>query len=172
MTTSEALVLRVTSRRYAAHHPAWHDQVALLGRDLRELRPAPGAPADGVPLRVRVGSPAPVDGPTKGLVEVGAVVLASAQMVHAAALIIREWAKLDATREFSVELEREDGTTVLKGRGGPGIEAVRDALRAHLAADPPVAVPSIVADPPAAAVPSIAAPPQREPADVEPADDR
>jgi hypothetical protein len=64
-------------------------------------------------------------------VEISAVVLASTQMIHAAAVIIREWAKLDASREFSVE-KQKDGTIVFKGRGGAGVEAVRDALLAHL----------------------------------------
>ncbi|MFG1607828.1 hypothetical protein [Actinoplanes sp. NPDC049265] len=125
MTDVDAVVLRVSSRRYASDHPGWCRQVRLLEEGLRGLRSSSGEPAgSGVPLRVVNGDQTEAAGPTKGAVEIGAVALASAEVLRAVAMIIREWAKADASRKVEITEGR------VTGRGSAGIDA---ALRAHLA---------------------------------------
>ncbi|MBM7815004.1 effector-associated constant component EACC1 [Saccharothrix algeriensis] len=136
MTGADAVVVRVASGRYAADHPGWLAQVALLERRLRGV--APHAGADGPALRVEVDRPRePGTGPVKGLVEVTAVVLASSQVIRAAAVVLREWARQDAGREITVEVEQGGRRITGTGRGRAGIEAVRRVLAEALGDEPP-----------------------------------
>lgn len=128
LTGSDALVLRVASSRYDDDHPAWRSQVAVLGQRLRDLR----GDEDGATLCLEVGEQTD-DTATKGVVEVSAVVLASTQIIRAAAVVIREWAKQDSGRSVSIEVKGEHGSIAVNGKGNAGIEAVQRALLAALA---------------------------------------
>jgi hypothetical protein len=126
-------VLRVTSSRYAAHHPAWLRQVDDLVEQLRGVAPA-GDGGEGVVLRVEPDLPElpPDPAGSKGMMEVSALVLASAQVIRSAAWVIREWAKVDAGRKVSLKVERDGRKVVLDGVGGRGVEASLELLRSEL----------------------------------------
>ncbi|QFZ18708.1 hypothetical protein [Saccharothrix syringae] len=133
MAESVVGVLRVTSSRYAAHHPAWLRQVDDLVEQLRGVAAA-GDDDEGVVLRVEpdLSEPPPDPAGSKGLVEVSALVLASAQVIRSAAWVIREWAKVDAGRKVSLRIERDGREIVLEGIGERGVEASLELLRSEL----------------------------------------
>ncbi|RKT55555.1 hypothetical protein [Saccharothrix australiensis] len=135
MAESVVGVLRVTSSRYASHHPAWLRQVDDL---VEQLRAVAGGGGDGGDLVLRVEpdllEPPPEPAGTKGLMEVSAIVLASAQVIRSAAWVIREWAKIDAGRKVSLQIERDGHKVALDGTGGRGVEASLELLRSELGA--------------------------------------
>jgi hypothetical protein len=133
VTGTDTVVLRVVSSRYDDDHPAWRSQVAVLGERLRDLKVLLKDGEDGTPLCLEVGEEQAPDTATKGVVEVSAVVLASAQIVRAAAVVIREWARQDSGRIVSIEVKGKNGSFTGTGQGGAGVEAVRQALLTALA---------------------------------------
>jgi hypothetical protein len=134
---SAAVVLRVESAKYDDDHPAWRWQVALLRQRLREVDGNNGDSDDGeaaiapTPLRLSVG-PEEADGPTKGVLEMSALVLTSAHVIRAAAVVIREWRKQDTTRSVSLKVLRPNEAIEMDGTGAVGADAAYRALLAAL----------------------------------------
>lgn len=126
-----AIILRVSSERYPDHHDGWRSQVEQLSAGLKRL----GVPADGgVPLSIELGTP-PREGAesTKGvLLDTAVLLLASAHVIRAAAMVIREWKKQDPSRVVTLEVKREGRHFKGKGGGRAGVEAIGQALRAAL----------------------------------------
>lgn len=90
--------------------------------------------------------PDEVDGPAKGVLEVSALVLTSAHMIRAAAVVIREWRKQDATRSVSSKCCSRTGPsrwtaqtrsewTLPTGHSWPRSKAVRTSCRTRTTGD-------------------------------------
>ncbi len=137
---SDEIVLCVLSTRYASDHPAWRDQVTVLRKRLHEVE-RHDAYADGgevamVPVPLRLSDePDSAGGATKGVLELSALMLGSASMIRAAAVVIREWRRQDASRSVSIKLVRGDESLEIDGKGAGGADAAYQALRAALEND-------------------------------------
>jgi hypothetical protein len=135
---SAELVLIVKSTRYAEDHPAWRDQIAVLHDRLREVgRHVDDDDDDGgtitpTPLRLPGASDDAGSSNSKGVLEIATLMLASAQVIRAAAVVIREWRKQDATRSVSVKVVRPDQSVEVKGTGAAGANAACEAFLAAL----------------------------------------
>jgi hypothetical protein len=130
------LVLFVESARYAEDHPEWRDQVAVLCDRLREVdrhvTDNDGVAVTPTPLRLP-GTPDEASTVnSKGVLEVATLMLASAQLIRAAAVVIREWCKQDATRSVSVKVVKPDQSVEVEGAGRAGVNTAYEALLAAL----------------------------------------
>ncbi|MGV9456400.1 hypothetical protein [Streptomyces sp. NPDC003635] len=139
MDGTESVVLRITSSKYASDHQGWLGQVSQLSARLSELQVDP-VEAEGwaaTAVRLEIGgsesdewaaAERPTGGGTKGILEASAILVSSAAMLRAVAVVLREWGKRDAGRSVSVEVTTSDGSVTAMGQGSAGIEAVRQTL--------------------------------------------